>query len=256
MKNIILKKILSIKKGIGICWLGNVGWLLYSNNYLIAFDLDLDSDIRIKKSPVTTEELAPVLDIHFITHNHNDHFNEQTSELLAKISNCLFVLPSNCLEKSRAIGIPDSHIKVTRPGNIFDLDELHVQTIRAIHGHKDGAICKQANINDCGYVLTFGNKKILQPGDSVLLEEHLSFTDVNVLFISPTEHNTHIKPSALLINTIKPNYIFPQHYDTYKQTKQNTFWTKGYPSKLKTALAPPMKKRFYKLKQGEVFIIK
>ncbi len=77
----------------------------------------------------------------------------------------------------------------------------------------------------------------------------------NVLFVSPTEHNTHIKPSAFLINTIKPDYIFPQHFGTYIQNEENVYWTKGYPDELRTSLPESMQDHFHKLKQGEIFII-
>lgn len=104
----LLDELLAVEKGIGICWLGNLRWLLRANDKLIATDLDLDRDTRLSPSPITTAEIAPHLDVHFITHEHGDPFSEPTCRLLAKSGVCRFVLPANCFEKAHAIGIPES----------------------------------------------------------------------------------------------------------------------------------------------------
>jgi hypothetical protein len=44
---------------------------------------------------------------------------------------------------------------------------------------------------------------------------------VDVLFVSPTEHNMHIGPSIILINELDPAYILPKHRDTYRLTPEN-----------------------------------
>ena len=42
-----------------------------------------------------------------------------------------------------------------------------------------------------------------------------------MLFVSPTEHNMQIDDSLTLINELDPDYIFPQHRDTYPVTHRN-----------------------------------
>jgi L-ascorbate metabolism protein UlaG (beta-lactamase superfamily) len=116
-------------------------------------------------------------------------------------------------------------------------------------------VFKGANLSDCGYLLTIDGVKFLQPGDSVLLHEHLELVGVDVLFVSPTVHNMHIDRSAALINALEPRYIFPQHFGTYVEHDDNRFWTKGYPDELKTVLPREMRQRFKKLEQGEVFVV-
>jgi L-ascorbate 6-phosphate lactonase len=249
-----LEKILSTTAGIAVCWLGNLSWLIYAERRLVAFDLDLDWEQRISKSPIATEEIAPALDAHFITHEHGDHFSEITSGKLAKGSDCLFVVPANCVEKARRLGIADARIHIARPGEPFDLPGVHVTPLRALHGHHYSSVYRHANLDDCGYLFTMGGKTFLQPGDTVLLHEHLELTDVDMLFVSPTIHNMHIDHSAILINTLEPEYIFPQHFGTYVENDDNRFWTKGYPDELKTVLPKPMQARFHKLEMGEVFV--
>ena len=98
-------------------------------------------------------------------------------------------------------------------------------------------------------------KHILHPGDSLLTEEHLGLKNIDVLFVSPTVHNMCVDRSMILINTLQPAYIFPQHFGTYTQTDENAFWTRGYPDELQTCLSCELQKRHHKLSLGEMFRI-
>jgi hypothetical protein len=90
----------------------------------------------------------------------------------------------------------------------------------------------------------------------VLLHQHLELSGVDVLFVSPTDHNMHVERSALLVNALEPEHIFPQHFGTYVETDANRYWTKGYPDELKTVLPRRMQERFHKLAQGQVYVIR
>ena len=105
-------------------------------------------------------------------------------------------------------------------------------------------------------VFNIAGKRLLHPGDSLLTEEHLALTNIDVLFISPTVHNMYIDRSMILINRLQPAYIFPQHFGTYRETDENSFWTRGYPDELKSRLSQELQKRYHKLKPGEMFLIR
>ena len=126
---------------------------------------------------------------------------------------------------------------------------------RALHGHWHGSVYRHANMEDCGYLFALGGKRFLQPGDTVLLHQHLELSGVDVLFVSPTDHNMHVERSAVLINALEPAHIFPQHFGTYLETDDNRYWTKGYPDELKTVLPRRMQERFHKLAQGTIHVI-
>jgi L-ascorbate metabolism protein UlaG (beta-lactamase superfamily) len=244
-----------MQAGLGVCWLGNLSWLVAAERMLVATDLDLDPGGRIEPSPVPTREIAPHLDVHLITHGHGDHFSAPTCEILVERSTCTFVVPASCVDKARDLGIPGERLRVARPGQSLDVLSLHVEPIHALHGHLFGSVYRGASMEDCGYLLTLGGKRILQPGDSVLLHDHLELSAVDVLFVSPTEHNMGVARAAVLVNALEPAYIFPQHFGTYVQTEANRYWTKGYPDELAAALPKPMQARFHKLAQGEVYVI-
>lgn len=252
----MIDDIKSHTSGIAVWWAGQDSWLIKSDNLLIANDLYLQKEGRIDPLPVTAEEIAPYVDIVFITHEHDDHFHGRTCQLLAEKSKCIFVLPESCLEKAKKLKIPDNRIVIAKPREPFELKRIKIQPIRAIHAGANFAILYDANLQDCGYLFTINGKTFLQPGDSYLLEDQLRIKNVNVLFFSPTEHNTYIDASLILINTLNPDYIFPQHHSTVKINETNRFWAKGYPDEVKIRLSKPMKEKYFILKPGDKTEIK
>jgi L-ascorbate metabolism protein UlaG (beta-lactamase superfamily) len=255
MANPILEKLLSTRADLALCWLGNDGWLVRGQNLLIAFDLDLTSGARMATPAVSAEELAPALDALFVTHEHDYHFSSATAAVLAEKSRCTFVVPANCVGKARSLGVPEARITVARPRQPLNVLGLSVQPMRAFHGHKQQALYRGANLDDCGYLLIVAGRTLLQPGDSVLTEDHLALESVDILFVSPTIHNMHVEPASVLIKTLKPRWIFPQHFGTYTRTETNSFWTVGFPDELRAALPADLQARYHKLQQGDVFVI-
>jgi L-ascorbate metabolism protein UlaG (beta-lactamase superfamily) len=253
----IIEEIRSHTSGIAIWWTGHNGWLIKSDDILIGTDLALESEDRKIQSPVSANELAGELDISFITHEHGDHFGRRTSEILAERGECIFVMPSNCREIAiNEVSIPADRIKVATPRKPFSIGGVKIEPIRAIHGNPKYAVFYDANLEDCGYLITIGGKRLLQMGDTVLLEDHLFLKHVDVLFFSPTEHNTHIDPSMILINELEPEYILPQHRGTFEVTEQNRYWTTGYPYEVKLRLSKSLQKNYHVLEMGEKIVIK
>jgi L-ascorbate 6-phosphate lactonase len=242
--------------GLAVWWTGHNGWLIKSDTLLIGTDLATEDEGRLYQSPITAAELAPLLDIAFITHKHGDHFNRKTARVLAEKGKCLFVMPANCVEDARGLGIPEDRIQVATPRKPLELKGVKISPLRAIHGNRKSAVYLDANLEDCGYLIQLGDTTFLQPGDSVLLEDHLFLKHVDVLFFSPTEHNMQVDPSVILINELEPEYILPQHRDTYRVTSENRFWASGYPNEVKLRLSKRLQERFHILKQGEKLTIK
>ena len=248
----LIDEIRAHKKGIAVWWVGHNGWLIKSDDILVGTDLPLETKAREVPSPITARELASELDISFVTHEHSDHFERETSRILVENGNCIFVMPASCLDAAKKeVQIPDDRIKIAEPRKEFDVGEVHIEAVRAIHGNRNYAVYYEANLQDCGYVITMGGKRFLQMGDSVLLEDQLFLENIDVLFFSPTEHNTYIERSVILINALEPKYIFPQHRDTFKVTPENRFWTNAYPYEVKIRLSKSLQDRYHILEMGK-----
>ena len=248
----ILAEIEAHDSGMAVWWIGQNSWLIKSGDFLIGTDLVLeDEEPRLYQSPISSAELAPLLDVSFITHGHGDHFGRTTSRILAEKSKCTFVMPVNCVKTAQGLGIPLERIRQAVPEQPLQIESMEVLPLRALHGNPKFAVYEKANFEDCGYLFTLGGKKILQPGDSVLLEDHLFIGHVDVLFISPTEHNTYIEPSVMLINELEPEIILPQHSGTFRVTPENRYWTRGYAYEVGRLLSKPLKARYHILEHGE-----
>lgn len=251
----IIKEIKDHQQGMAVWWTGHNGWLIKSGSILIGTDLCLESADRAVPSPVSAAELAPILNISFITHEHGDHFERETSKILLEKSQCIFVMPANCLEAAQELKIPPERIRIAEPRKPLTIGEVKIDPIRAIHGNPRFAVFYDANLQDCGYLITVNGKRLLQMGDTVLLEDHLFLKKVDVLFFSPTEHNTHIDQSLILINELEPEYILPQHRDTFKVTPENRYWTTAYPYEVKFRLSKSLQEKYFILNMGEKILI-
>ena len=248
--NSILEQIKKHKVGTGIWWTGHNGWLIKSGELLVSTDLALEYGGRSVPAPVSAMEIAPELDIYLVTHGHSDHFDPKTVKVFIQYSKCIFVLPESTIKIARELGIPTERIRVAKPREPFELLGAKIEPIRAIHGNANFAVYLDANLQDCGYVITVGGKRLLQPGDSVLLEDQLFQEKIDVLFFSPTEHNTYIDHSVMLINRLSPAYILPQHHSTMAYDEQDRFWAKGYSAEVKIRLSKPLQDRYFILEQG------
>lgn len=257
----VLDQIRSHKSGLAVWWVGNAGWLIRADNLLIGIDLDLSAAGKAASPVITAEELASEIDVAFVSHHHGDHCNVPTIRAIAKGERGTLVLPRPCLDRVAQLGIPKDRIVVPEPGKPFDIKGIRVEPIHAIHGNQEFTVLtREPDFIDkirfnCGYVLSVLGKRFLHPGDSVLTEEHITLKNIDVLFVSPTVHNMYVDRSMVLINTLQPAYIFPQHFGTYQQTDENSFWTRGYPDELKQRLSADLQKRYHKLAQGQMFRI-
>src|SRR6185437_8041329 len=259
--NPIVNQIRSHHKGIAIWWTGNDGWLIKSGDLLIGTDLTLDNDDKVQPPAVTASDIAPDLDVIFVTHHHGDHCNPERLRILAGRGKGIFVPPSPCLKELSGIHIPPDRLIVPEPLHPFTVKGIRVEPIHAIHGNQEFTVLTREPdfvdkiAHNCGYVLNIHGKRFLEPGDSVLTEEHLSLKNIDVLFVSPTVHNMYIDRSMILINHLEPAYIFPQHFGTYIENEEELFWKRGYPDELKLRLTPELQRRFHKLVQGRMFEI-
>ncbi len=245
--------------GISLWWTGNAGWLVSSQDTLIGFDLVLEEepfleefsmDVRYER-PIRAAQLAE-LDYSFVSHAHGDHFARETTKVLLKQSRCRFVLPRSCQAVADELGIPAERRIVAVPGETLRLKGLTVHPIRAIHGDHFGAVYDEASLDDAGYVVELGGRRILHPGDSILQQRQLALKEIDVLLVSVTEHNTWIENSARLIEALRPRLALPMHYDTYTL---DIFWTIGYPAEVRQLLPDELRARFRPVGQGERVVL-
>jgi L-ascorbate 6-phosphate lactonase len=257
----MIEQMRASRSGLAVWWTGNAGWVIKAGDRAVGIDLDLSLPNKVQPPPVTGEQLADSIDVVFVSHHHGDHCNVATLKGLAQGLRTTFVLPRTCLKRVAQLGIAESRIIVPEPGRPFEVKGIRVEPVHAIHGNQEFTVLTRepdfidSMRSNCGYVLNIAGRRLFHPGDSVLTEEHLALRNIDVLFVSPTVHNMYTDRSMILINRLQPAYIFPQHFGTFRETDENSFWTRGYPDELKLRLSAELQKRYRKLRQGEMFVI-
>jgi L-ascorbate 6-phosphate lactonase len=258
----VAEQIRSQRDGVAVWWTGNAGWLIKAGNVVIGTDLDLSSAQKLQPPPISMDEAAKLVDVAFVSHHHGDHCNVPTIRALVQGGRTTLVLPTTCLKRVAELNIPSERLIVPQPGQPFEVKGIRVEPIHALHGNQEFTVLTrepdflESMAHNCGYVFTAGGIRFFHPGDSVLTEEHLGLQNIDVLFVSPTVHNMYTDRSMILINRLQPAHIFPQHFGTYVETDQNSFWTRGYPDELKLRLSRDLQQRFHRLHQGERFAIR
>ena len=235
-------KTLKSRTAPSLLWQGNDGFLLWDGSRMIATDLDFALGERIAPPTVDLDELAQELDVLLITHGHEDHFSTATVRKLLEKPRCRFVIPESCRAKAQGIEGLCERAVFAKPGERLEMDGLRVECIRALHGHIGGTVYSGASLMDCGYRFFFGGRWFYQPGDTVLLEEHLDM-QADVLFVSPTEHNLGIDNAVRLIRMIRPAKVVFQHHSTYHENDGNRFWTHGFVAEVLAKLTPEERAR-------------
>src|SRR5688500_20253606 len=86
----MISEIKAHSSGTGIWWAGHNSWIIKSGDLVVTTDLYLENGLRLAPSPITPEEIAPEVDISFVTHAHGDHFNQSTSKTLPENTPVIF----------------------------------------------------------------------------------------------------------------------------------------------------------------------
>lgn len=162
----------------------------------------------------------PKADLILITHHHGDHLDLNAINLLKK-ENTKIILTQKCSEMGENL----SDNIVMKNGDALEINQLEIKAIPAynIVNKRENGDPFHPKGEGNGYVITFGDKKVLIAGDTENIPEIKSLQDIDIAFL-PMNLPYTMTPEMLAdaAKAFRPKIIYPYHYgntDTSKLTE-------------------------------------
>lgn len=167
--------------------------------------IKIESTKNIYFDPYQIKEEFHDADYIFITHDHYDHYDEESIKNIMK-SETMIVVPE-CL-KERVSKLTTNYFLVS-PNEKYNLVDLSFETTfsynidKPFHPKEKGYV---------GYKIKLEDKHLYIMGDTDYLEENLHMTcDICFIPIGGT-YTMDVQEAAAYINELKPELAIPIHY--------------------------------------------
>lgn len=167
--------------------------------------IKIESTKNIYFNPYQIKEEFHDADYIFITHDHYDHYDEESIKNIMK-SETMIVVPE-CL-KERVSKLTTNYFLVS-PNEKYNLADLSFETTfsynidKPFHPKEKGYV---------GYKIKLEDKHLYIMGDTDYLEENLHMTcDICFIPIGGT-YTMDVQEAAAYINELKPELAIPIHY--------------------------------------------
>ncbi len=170
-------------------------------------DLVIHIDPTMREADYST---LPDADLILITHEHGDHLDPTALKHIMKKGSQV-VMTKTCLNKLEdfpsAIIMKNSESKTVKG--------IYVEAIPAyniVHKRDNGEPFHPKGVGN-GYVVTFGNKKVLIGGDTENITEIKALKDIDIAFL-PMNLPYTMTPEMVAdaARAFKPKILYPYHY--------------------------------------------
>lgn len=213
-----------------VYWLGNAGILINSHGTAIMIDPVLstlpEDTTRSEMGRLPLLAPPPILagqvsrlDAVLYTHADEDHLGTLSAPALVR-SGAVFHGPPVVAKKLASLGIPANRIIAHPSLDTYTIDSISIQMTLADHAWQAPDPAKYGvpytREDCCGYRITTSDGVIWDPGDTVLLPEHLRETGIDLLFIDFSEDVYHFgrENAITLANTLSGAALIMFHWGT------------------------------------------
>lgn len=208
------------KETIKITWLGQGGFLIEINGIRMLIDPYLSDSLNAKglkrlfPVPVKLENLKP--DIIFFTHDHADHFDEQTILPLAALyPDCKAAGPVSVYEHYIRLGLKPDCFTVFNCGNVRRQGAISVKAVPAYHTDEYAV----------GIVISSRHKRIYISGDTLLddrlipaVKQHTGTGfDLMMICINGKLGNMNAIDALYVTSQLRPTIVIPMHYGLFAE---------------------------------------
>ncbi len=149
----------------------------------------------------------PKADIILVTHEHGDHFDSRTINLLKK-NNTDIILTKTCKEMLKEGTIMNN-------GDIKTIKGLNIEAVPAyniVHKRDNGDPFHPKGRGN-GYIITFGDKRVYIAGDTEDIPEMKNLKDIEIAFL-PMNLPYTMTPEMVVnaADMFKPKILYPYHF--------------------------------------------
>jgi L-ascorbate metabolism protein UlaG (beta-lactamase superfamily) len=155
-------------------------------------------------------ENYPKADLILITHHHGDHMDLNAIDLIKK-ENTKIILTKKCHELSENL----SEVIIMQNGDVLNINQIEIEAIPAynmIHKRESGEPYHPKGEGN-GYMLTFGDKKVLVAGDTENIPEIKELKNIDIAFL-PMNLPYTMTPEMVAdaAKAFRPKVLYPYHY--------------------------------------------
>jgi L-ascorbate metabolism protein UlaG (beta-lactamase superfamily) len=149
-------------------------------------------------------ESLPKADLILITHEHGDHYNKETIELLSKDDTRIIV--NGTVHGLLGYGEVMANGDKTEAGKGIKIDATPA------YNTTEGRTQFHPKGNGNGYLLTIGGLRVFVSGDSEDIEEYAQLKDIDVAFLSANQPYTMTVEQCIhAAKVINPKVLVPYH---------------------------------------------
>ena len=152
----------------------------------------------------------PAADLILITQHHSDHLDLNAIELIKK-ENTKIILTQKCHELSENL----SDVIIMKNGDELEINGLKIEAIPAynIQHTRDNGDPFHMKGEGNGYIVTFGDKKVLIAGDTENIPEIKALKNIDIAFL-PMNLPYTMTPEMVADATkaFRPKVLYPYHY--------------------------------------------
>ncbi|MCG2659267.1 MAG: MBL fold metallo-hydrolase [Kiritimatiellae bacterium] len=227
----------------GFCFKFSNGKTLFLDAYLSDSCYRLFGFKRMTPTVIRPEEVSA--DIFFSTHNHADHLDPDTLDIIAGNESIYFLGSPDCAEIYRKAGIPETRYVTLKCGQEKEICGLKLKAVYADHGD----LAPDA----IGLLIDYDGIKIYNTGDTAYAPDKIipslaSEVDVMIAPINGAFGNMNGVEACRLAGLVRPEIMIPAHFWMF--VEQN-----GDPAKfLEEAKKMPVGIKPLILAPGEKFI--
>lgn len=207
-----------------ITWLGQAGLLFETDNKKIVVDPYLSNSCCEKLNPASYRrvEVDKALlniepDIVICTHNHQDHYDEDTLDFYLKTEkSVLCIVPPSCFTPIRKYGRHHNYVYFPAKTQWTE-GNIKFTAVKAIHSDPDAI----------GIILEAENKAYYITGDTLynteIFEELPENIDVLFMSVNGVGNNMNFSDASRFADKVKPKKVVPMHLGLMDDRSVNEF---------------------------------